>query len=338
MTATRGDSNGTSLEQILPQLRPKRPTPARGVLSPPHATRQPQDAPRLSESAATFPVARLVETSLYFWTVVAVILGIFLACLVLYMLYFKEGGDLTPTLPFNLAAYGGLTVTLASCFGLYGLLQHRRIVTKGRRNYSLGMFVSLGTIGAIVVVVAGAMALSLVSTVEQAQDGDFSSDRVVVLETNVIMRLHTQVLKSSSSWQSTQNELKCCGYDRVSVMQENLSPSSSWDASLQTAVEDANAIAGRYCSSRVSECIRTASEPHCPVPGREFCRVELLKVAQANYSLLGICAITLGATQLIFSVFGLFTLLCDVRRISGSSPIYLMRHRTLSPIQPNTEV
>ncbi|KAI9992996.1 hypothetical protein PInf_015051 [Phytophthora infestans] len=254
MTATRGDSNGTSLEQILPQLRPKRPTPARGVLSPPHATRQPQDAPRLSESAATFPVARLVETSLYFWTVVAVILGIFLACLVLYMLYFKEGGDLTPTLPFNLAAYGGLTVTLASCFGLYGLLQHRRIVTEGGRNYSLGMFVSLGTIGAIVVVVAGAMALSL----------------------------------SSSSWQSTQNELKCCGYDRVSVMQENLSPSSSWDASLQTAVEDANAIAGRYCSSRVSECIRTASEPHCPVPGREFCRVELLKVAQANYSLLGI--------------------------------------------------
>ncbi|ETI43415.1 hypothetical protein F441_11541 [Phytophthora nicotianae CJ01A1] len=336
MTVAENDLNGTSVGQILPQLHLKRPIPARGVLSPPRAARQAQ-MPRLSESAASFPIARLVETFLYLWTVVAILLGIILACLVLYMLYFKEGGNLTPTLPFNLAAYSGLAITLASCFGLYGLLHHRKIVTEGGRNYSLGM---VRTIGAIIVVVAGAMALSLVHVVDQAQDEDFSSDRVVVLETNIITRLEAQVLKSSSSWRSTQNELKCCGYDRVSVIQGYLSPSSSWDATLQTAVEDANAIGGRYCSSRVSECVRTTSEAHCPVPGRDYCRVELLQVAKDNYSLLGICAVILGATQLVFSAFGLFTLLCDVRRIRGSSPIYEIRHQMLSPIQPsapNTE-
>ncbi|KAG2874786.1 hypothetical protein C6341_g27276 [Phytophthora cactorum] len=251
------------------------------------------------------------------------------------MLYLKEGGNFTPSLPFNLAAFGGLAITLASCFGLFGLLHHRKIVTEGRRNYSLGMFIILGTIGASVVVVAGAMALSLVHVVQRAQDEDFSSDQVVVLETNVITRLHAQVLKSSSAWRNTQNELKCCGYDRVSVLQDYLSASSSWDASLQTAVEDANAIGGRYCSTRVSECVGTTTEAHCPVPGRDYCRVELLQVAQDNYSLIGICALTLGATQLLFSAFGLFTLLCDVRRISGSSPIYEIRHQMLSPVQPN---
>ncbi|KAG2767316.1 hypothetical protein Pcac1_g21411 [Phytophthora cactorum] len=331
MTAAQNDSNG----YILPQLRLKRPIPARGVLSPPRATRQAQDVPRLSESVAGFPVARLAETFLYFWTVVAIILGIVQACFVLYMLYLKEGGNFTPSLPFNLAAFGGLAITLASCFGLFGLLHHRKIVTEGRRNYSLGMFIILGTIGASVVVVAGAMALSLVHVVQRAQDEDFSSDQVVVLETNVITRLHAQVLKSSSAWRNTQNELKCCGYDRVSVLQDYLSASSSWDASLQTAVEDANAIGGRYCSTRVSECVGTTTEAHCPVPGRDYCRVELLQVAQDNYSLIGICALTLGATQLLFSAFGLFTLLCDVRRISGSSPIYEIRHQMLSPVQPN---
>ncbi|KAG2783217.1 hypothetical protein PC119_g27457, partial [Phytophthora cactorum] len=120
-------------------LRLKRPIPARGVLSPPRATRQAQDVPRLSESVAGFPVARLAETFLYFWTVVAIILGIVQACFVLYMLYLKEGGNFTPSLPFNLAAFGGLAITLASCFGLFGLLHHRKIVTEGRRNYSLGM-------------------------------------------------------------------------------------------------------------------------------------------------------------------------------------------------------
>jgi hypothetical protein len=46
---------------------------------------------------------------------------------------------LAPTLPFKLAAYGGLAITLASCLGLYGRLQHQKLVTQGRRNYALGM-------------------------------------------------------------------------------------------------------------------------------------------------------------------------------------------------------
>jgi hypothetical protein len=190
----------------------------------------------------------------------------------------------------------------------------------------------LGTAGAVVTLAAGAMALSLASVVELAQDEDFASDRVVVLETAFISRLREQVAKSSSSWQDTQNELKCCGYDQLSAVQAHLGASSS---SLRTAVEDVNAVGGRYCSTRVAECVRMVSEEHCPVPGRSYCRVELLQVARDNYSLLSTCAITLGAVQLLFSALGLFTLLCDVRRMQGSSPTYEMQHRMLSPIQPS---
>ncbi|KAG7388019.1 hypothetical protein PHYPSEUDO_013271 [Phytophthora pseudosyringae] len=339
MTATaQHDLNATSAGQVLPQLRLKRPTPARGVLSPPRATRQPQQVPRLarlSDASAGFPVSRLVEIFLYVWTVAAILLGVILACLVLYLMYFKDGGNLASTLPFNLAAYGGLAVTFASCFGLYGLLHHREIVTEGRRNYSLGMFIVLGTVGAIVVVVAGAMALSLVHVVELAQEEDFSSDRVVVLETQVISQLHAHVAKSNSAWRDTQNELKCCGYEQVSSIQGYLGARSSWDSSLQAAVEDVNAVGGRYCSTRASECVRATSEAHCPVPGRGWCRVELLRVAHDNYALLSTCAITLGAVQLLFGAFGLFTLLCDVRRVSGASPTYEIPHQMLSPIQPS---
>ncbi|KAL3670433.1 hypothetical protein V7S43_004752 [Phytophthora oleae] len=131
MTATPND---LSL-QVLPQLRPKRPP--RGVLSPPRATQVPR-LTRLSDATAEFPFSRFVELFLYFWTVLGGVLGIVLACLVLYLMYFNDGGDLAPKLPFNLAAYGGLVVSLASFFGLYGLIKHRKLVTQGRRNYALG--------------------------------------------------------------------------------------------------------------------------------------------------------------------------------------------------------
>ncbi|POM66668.1 Regulator of chromosome condensation (RCC1)-like protein [Phytophthora palmivora] len=333
------DSNQTLTGQVLPQLHLKRPIPARGVLSPPRATQQVQQLSRrtrLSHAVVDVPFTRFVKITLYCWTVVAITLGVVLACFVLYLKYFKEGGNLTPTLPFNLAGYGGLVITVSSSFGLYGLLHHRKIVTEGRRNYSLGMFIVIGTIGAIVVITAGAMALSLAHVVDEAQEDDFSSDRVAVLETKVITRLHVQVMKSASSWQDTQNELKCCGYDQVRRIQGYLSTSSAWDVSIQTAIQDVNAVGGRYCSSRVSECMSTTSEAHCPVSGQDWCRHQLLQVARENYSLLSICTLILGAIQLLFSAFGLFTLLCDVRRIRGLSPIYEIRHQTLSPIQPST--
>ncbi|GMF25976.1 unnamed protein product [Phytophthora lilii] len=196
-------------------------------------------------------------------------------------------------------------------------------------------FVFLGALGAIVVIIAGAMALSLVSVLELAEQGDFSSDRVVTLETKIISRLHAQVKNSNSAWKDTQNELMCCGYDQVSTIKAYLSTSPSWDPSLDTSVEDVNSVGGRYCSTRISECERTTSEAHCPVPGRNWCRIELLQVAHENYSLLSTCAITFGAVQLLFSALGLFTLLCDVGRLRGSSPIYEIQHQMLSPIQPS---
>lgn len=179
------------------------------------------------------------------------------------------------------------------------------------------------------------MALSLAHVVELAQDEDFSSDRVAVLETKLISKLHDQVAKSSSAWREVQNELKCCGYDQASTIQTYLSATSSWNSSAQSELEGVNAVGGRYCSTRTAECLRTTSEAHCPVSGRGWCRLELLQVAHDNYSLLSTCAITFGAFQLLFSLLGVFTLLCDVRRISGSSPIYEIQHRMLSPIQPS---
>ncbi|KAG1713398.1 hypothetical protein DVH05_001185 [Phytophthora capsici] len=131
MTTAPNDSS----PQMLPQLRPKRP-PVRGVLSPPRAT--PPRSTRQSNATSEFLFARVVELFLYFWTVIAGVLGVVLACLVLYLMYFKDGGDLAPKLPFNLAAYGGLVVSIASFFGLYGLINHRKLVTLGRRNYALG--------------------------------------------------------------------------------------------------------------------------------------------------------------------------------------------------------
>ncbi|KAE8909052.1 hypothetical protein PF004_g16906 [Phytophthora fragariae] len=331
--AASSDSVAGNAGQVLPQLRLKRPSPARGVLSPPRSTQPPHQVPRLtrlSDAAAGFPCARLVESFLYFWTVVASMLGVVLSCLVLYLMYFKERGNMAPVLPFCLAAYGGLASSVASGCGLYGLLHHRRIVTQGGRNYSFGLFVVLGVSSAIVVVVAGAMALSLAHVVELAQAEDFSNDRVAVLETKVIAKLHAQVTKSSSTWRDMQNELKCCGYDQVSTIQTYLSSNSSY-----SEVEDVNAVGGRYCSTRTAECLETTSEANCPVSGRGWCRLELLQVAHDNYSLLSTCAITFGAFHLLFSLLGVFTLLCDVRRISGSSPIYEIPHRMLSPIQPS---
>ncbi|KAG6609363.1 putative transmembrane protein [Phytophthora cinnamomi] len=338
MTAAAPNDRAEGVGQVLPQLRLKRPTPAQGVLSPPRSTQPPPRATRLtqlSDAAAGFPCARLVEWFLYCWTVVATMLGIVLACLVLYLMYFTDGGNLAPVLPFSLAAYGGLAITVACVCGLYGLLHHRQIVTEGRRNYSLGVFVFLGIIGAIVVVVAGAMALSLSHVVELAQNEDFSSDQVAVLETKVISKLHDQVTKSSSTWREIQDELKCCGYDQISTIQTYLSRSASWNAAVQTEVEDVNAVGGSYCSTRPGECLLTTSEAHCPVSGRDWCRLELLQVAHDNYLLLSTCAITFGAFQLLFSLLGVFTLLCDVRRISGLSPTYEIPHRMLSPIQPS---
>ncbi|GMF22037.1 unnamed protein product [Phytophthora fragariaefolia] len=104
-------------------------------------------------------------------------------------------------------------------------------------------FVFLGLTAAIAVVVGGAMALSLSHVVQLAQEEDFSSNRVAVLETKVIARLHSQVAKSSSAWRDMQNELQCCGYDRVGVTRTHLS--SSWNSAVQTAIEDVNAEGGR---------------------------------------------------------------------------------------------
>ncbi|KAK1941512.1 PH [Phytophthora citrophthora] len=305
-----------SSPQVLPQLRPKRPS-ARGVLSPPRATHAPRST-RLSDSATNFLFARLVELLLYFWTVAAGVLGIILACLVLYLMYFKDGGDLAPKLPFNLAAYGGLIVSIASFFGLYGLINHRKLVTLGRRNYTLGTFVLVGAIGAIIVIIAGAMAISFTHIVELAQEEVVLSDRVAVFESGIISRLDSQVLKSSSIWRETQDALECCGYEPVSVGQEHFE--ASWSSSLQISIQEINAIGGRYCNTRSSECEEAVNEANCPVPGRNWCRMELLDVIRDNFSLLSICAIVFGAVQLLFSGFGLFTLLCDVRRLAGSSP------------------
>lgn len=330
MTTALDPRNGTP---VLPQLRPKRPSLARGILLPPRATSPVSQRTRVRTAAASFPVARLIETILYFWTVVAILLGIVFACFVLFLLFFKEGGNLTSILPFDLAAYGSLAITVASCCGLYGLVYHKQCVMAGRRNYALGTFIVLGVIGAIIVILAGAMALSLVRVVALAQDNEFSSDRVLALETHVISKLHAQAATNTVAWRSTQNALKCCGYDQVSVLRGYLSAQLAWDPALQTAVDDVNAIGGKYCSSRLAECEETVSEAHCPVSGRQWCRTELLRVAGDNYALLGICGLTFGAVQVLCSTLGLFTLLCDVRRLSGLSPMYRIEHQTLSPIQ-----
>ncbi|CEG43334.1 FOG: RCC1 domain [Plasmopara halstedii] len=287
-------SRGTS---VLPQLRPKRPSPARGILSPPQVHRQVPQRFQVRNAAASFPSARHIETILYFWTVVAILFGILLACLVLFLLFCKEGGSLTPTLPFDMAAYGGVAITTASCCGLYGLLYHKKLVTEGRRNYALGTFIVLGTIGAIIVIIAGAMALSLVRVVAQAQNDEFMNDQVIILETHVISRLHAQVKESKLTWRSTQNQLECCGYLQSSVLSAFLSARSSWDTTLETAVNDVNAIGGKFCSTRISECDHMTSEAFCPVTGRGWCRNELLRVARDNYRQLGICCVTFGGAQ-----------------------------------------
>lgn len=331
MPAAQSAHAGISAGHVLPQLRPTRPTPPRGVLSPPRAAQRQAPAYRLSDANAV-QCTGIVKTLLYFWTAVATLVGLILPCFVLYLMYFRDGGNLLPSLPHKLAAYSSLGVAVACGLGLYGLVKHRECVSKGSRNYGLGMFVVLGAIAAIVLLVAGAMSLSFVRVVELAEEDDFSSERAVYLETTMLTRLHAQVRKSSSDWRDTQNALNCCGYEAVAAMQANVQSSSDWDPSLVTAVRDANSVGSKYCSSRASEC----SDAYCPVATREWCRTELLQVAHSSFSLLGICAVVLGSAQLFFSAMGLFTLLCDVRRQSGLSPTIQIQHHALSSIQPSS--
>lgn len=175
------------------------------------------------------------------------------------------------------------------------------------------------------------MAFVLDTAVSRAQDSNFSSSRVRSFEATLVSRLAKFIDSSSSGWERLQQELSCCGYSSV----QEFSTSSQWDASFVSVVKMVNRKgSGSYCSSTACEVSDSDDGAGvCPVPGAMWCRSALLELMRSHYHIVGIAGVSLGGAQLLHGLFGLFTLLFDVRTLARRSPKHDVPHHSLAPIQ-----
>lgn len=181
-------------------------------------------------------------------------------------------------------------------------------------------------------IMGGIVSLTLLGVVKTAEVNDFALQKVRIFETAVITNLHSFVQRDQGGWHGIQQSLFCCGY--ISVNELETSATLPWDTSLLDMVNEINAHGGKFCAKQVAECTYSAGVGlPCPSKGHLWCRSEFYLLMRSNYKLIGVFALVVGAAQLLSSAFGLFTLLCDVRMLSTTSPIVEVPHLTLSPMR-----
>lgn len=179
-------------------------------------------------------------------------------------------------------------------------------------------------------IMGGIVALTLLGVVRSAERNTFALQKVRYFETTVITNLRAYVASDSGGWRDIQHNLYCCGY--TSAIELKASSPLPWDQSLLAMVAEVNAVAGKYCAKKASECAADVGFP-CPSSGRAWCRAEFYALMRHNYKLIGIFALVVGAAQLLSSAFSLFTLLCDVRMLRTRSPAVALPHQPLSPVR-----
>lgn len=176
----------------------------------------------------------------------------------------------------------------------------------------------------------GIVALTLRGVVKHAQVQNFALQKVRYFETAVVTNLHDYVIESPGGWRSIQQSQFCCGYINAKELEDHAT--LPWDNSLLDMVDDINAVTGKYCAKKASECASTVGFP-CPARGRPWCRSAFHELMLKNYKLIGVFAFVVGAAQILSSGFGLFTLLCDVRMLTRRSPAREVPRIPLSPLR-----
>lgn len=273
--------------------------------------------------------ASSIEVFQYTWHVLIILLGLGMLCMGLYFLYYQENARMVPTLAYYLATFSGPSLALVSCLGLYGLQRQRRCITDGRRNYAFGLYILLSLAGSIIIITGGVIALTLRRVADTAEANDFSETRVIAFETAIVTMLDTYVQDDPGGWRGVQNTMYCCGY--VSVNELVTASKSEWDPDVLTKVANINSVYGNYCAKKNSECSSVDGYP-CPAANRDWCREEVLGSIVANFKVLGIYAILIGACEVVSALFALFTLLCDVRMVRAKSPIQEIPRFVLQPV------
>lgn len=177
----------------------------------------------------------------------------------------------------------------------------------------------------------GIVALTLLGVVERAESNAFALQKVRYFETAVVANLHAYVHQDSSGWRGIQHSLYCCGY--VSARELVASSLVPWDPTLLDRVATINGVAGKYCAKTAAECATGTLELPCPSRDRVWCRPTLYALMRENYKLIGVFALVVGASQLVSSVFSLFTLLCDVRMLRMRSPAVDAPRVPLAPMR-----
>ncbi|CCI43934.1 unnamed protein product [Albugo candida] len=301
-------------------------------------------------------LSRFMKNFLYFWIVLLVILGLLVLSSGLYLLHYQESSRILPSFTYKAASYAGAILVVLSVFGLYGLHKQRMCVTLGKRNYALASFVILSIGGAIVVALAGCIAILLCNIAREATSSAFETRKVRSFEVAVVRMLLIFASKHPSCWQNVQESMDCCGYSSLHpYIKSGLLPQLEFDSESLTryaflngseyqspflqSVMIINNITGKGCATQSAFCEPKVTFDDIPCPKKEscWCRTTVLHGAKSNYHYIGFIAVILGCAQILACVSGLYVWLCDIRMLPQQSEVIEITPVPLAPHRLMTE-
>jgi hypothetical protein len=206
-------------------------------------------------------------------------------------------------LPLGIA--GGAVTILISLCGCEGARKSPKHIDQATCNPALTFYLVCLLIGIAAEVIIAVMLLTLVGTIDSAQEGNFGDEAVQEFDQD----FKEWITENPGKWVDTQNYFGCCGYD------------SNTDTT----------ATGRYCNADSIAIVPT-------------CRARVMEATKEESLLIGILAAVFGFLELI-ALIAASCLLCCVHRYSrpmyaaaavpGAGPTVVTRghHNMAQPVQ-----